>query len=152
MPAPSQESPQQGPAQIPKGDYLMAMNRDLRAVNASVLVITQKIKYLIRNEKILGRNLIVINKRVRDIQQQMGNTEAAGINDQVRAAISDLSGQVSAISQRLVEIEAKREDVSKRSAKEDELREIKYVVDTINPLNFVTIDQAKQMINEKDKK
>ena len=47
---------------------MLSANRDVKALNSAVLVITQKIKYLVRNEKILGRNLIVLNKRIRDMQ------------------------------------------------------------------------------------
>jgi prefoldin subunit 5 len=133
------------------GDYLFSLNRDLKALNAAVMVITQKIKYLVRNEKILGRNLIVINKRVRDLQQQVSQTQNQGVNESVKAALDDLTRQVSAISQRLVELEAKVDDVSRSSAKSEDVREIKYVVDTLNPLHFITIEQAQQMM-DKDKK
>jgi hypothetical protein len=133
------------------GDYLMSMNRDLKALSAAVMVITQKIKYLVRNEKILGRNLIVINKRVRDLQAQVSQSQNQGVNDSVRAALDDLTHQVGAISQRLVELEAKVDDVSRSSAKNEDVREIKYVVDTLNPLHFITVEQAQQMINKEKK-
>ncbi len=133
------------------GDYLMSMNRDLKALSAAVMVITQKIKYLVRNEKILGRNLIVINKRVRDLQQQVSQTQNQGVNDSVKAALDDLTRQVSAISQRLVELEAKVDDVSRSSAKNEDVREIKYVVDTLNPLHFITVEQAQQMMDKNKK-
>lgn len=152
MPGPSPENPGMSPSMAPKGgDYLMSMNRDLKALSAAVMVITQKIKYLVRNEKILGRNLIVINKRVRDLQQQVSQTQNQGVNDSVKAALDDLTRQVSAISQRLVELEAKVDDVSRSSAKNEDVREIKYVVDTLNPLHFITVEQAQQMMDKNKK-
>jgi hypothetical protein len=153
MPGPSSESTISSSAPPVKGsDYLFSLNRDLKALNAAVLVITQKIKYLVRNEKILGRNLIVINKRVRDLQTEMGNTQNQGVSDAVKVAIEDLTRQVNAISQRLAELESKLDEVSRQSAKVDDVKEIKYVIDAMNPLHFVTIDQAKQMLEEKEKK
>ncbi len=137
------------PRPVSSQDYLFSLNRDLKALNASVLVITQKIKYLVRNEKILGRNLIVINKRVRDLQTQMGGTEGQGVSEQTKAAIDDLMRQVNSLSQRLVEIETKLDELNKRSAKEEEVKEIKYIVDNLNPLHLVTMDQAEQMIEKK---
>ena len=134
------------------GDYLFSLNRDLKALNASVLVITQKIKFLVRNEKILGRNLIVINKRVRDIQSQVANSEAHGVSDEVRASLQELDKKVGALSQRLIEVEAKVDDLSSRSAKEEEVKELKYIVENINPLHLVTMEQAEQMIEKKNKK
>ncbi len=134
------------------GDYLFSLNRDLKALNASVLVITQKIKFLVRNEKILGRNLIVINKRVRDIQSQVANSEAHGVSDEVRASLQELDKKVGALSQRLIEVEAKVDDLNSRTAKEEEVKELKYIVENINPLHLVTMEQAEQMIEKKNKK
>lgn len=150
--APSQPSVSSPPKPLSQQDYNFSLNRDLRALNASVLVITQKIKYLVRNEKILGRNLIVINKRVRDLQTQAGSTEAQGISEAARTAIEDLTKQVNAISQRLVEMETKLEDVSARAAREDEVKELKYVIENINPLHLITQEQAQKMMDEKLKK
>lgn len=150
MADPSQNIPQNQASYAPKGgEYLFSLNRDLKALNASVLVITQKIKYLVRNEKILGRNLIVINKRVRDIQTQVGSSEAHGVSDEVRTALQDLQKQVGALSQRLVEVEAKVDDAVSRSAKEEEVKELKYVIDNLNPLHLLTYDQAQEMMEKK---
>ncbi len=153
MADPSLNMPMNSPSSAPKGgDYLFSLNRDLKALGSSVLVITQKIKYLVRNEKILGRNLIVINKRVRDLQTQMASSEAHGISDEVRASLQELQHQMGAVSQRLVEIESKMDDLSQRSAKEEEVKELKYVVDNLNPLHLVTYDQAREMIDKKNGK
>lgn len=152
MPGPSPENPGMAPpSPVKGGDYLFSLNRDLKALSAAVLVITQKIKYLVRNEKILGRNLIVINKRVRDLQAQMSQTQNQGVSDAVKASLDDLTHQVSAISQRLVELEAKVDDVSRSAAKSEDVKEIKYVVDAMNPLHFITVDQAKEMIDKSKK-
>jgi hypothetical protein len=88
---------------------------------------------------------------VRDLQQQVSQTQNQGVNESVKAALDDLTRQVSAISQRLIELEAKVDDVARSSAKSEDVREIKYVVDTLNPLHFITIEQAQQMM-DKDKK
>ena len=37
--------------------------RDIKALNSSVLLLSQKMNYLVRNEKILGRNFIILNKK-----------------------------------------------------------------------------------------
>ncbi len=152
MADPSQNIPSNQASMVPKGgEYLFSLNRDLKALNASVLVITQKIKFLVRNEKILGRNLIVINKRVRDIQTQVSSSEAHGVSDEVRSSLQELQRQVSALSQRLIEVEAKVDDFVSRSAKEEEVKELKYIVENINPLHLVTMEQAEQMIEKKSK-
>ena len=140
------------PSASPKGsDYAFSLNQDLKALNAAVLVITQKIKYLVRNEKILGRNLIVINKRVRDLQTQAGSAGSQGISDEVRSALQKVQRDVNAISQRLAEMENKMDDLSQRAAKEEEVKESKYIIDNINPLHLITMEQAQQMIDKNKK-
>ena len=37
---------------------------DIKALESSILMISQKIEYLVRNEKILSQNLIVFNKHL----------------------------------------------------------------------------------------
>ena len=44
--------------------------RDIQALNASILILTQKMNYVVRNEKILGRNLMVLNKKIKVIEQR----------------------------------------------------------------------------------
>jgi vacuolar-type H+-ATPase subunit I/STV1 len=132
--------------------YLQSINRDLKALNASILVITQKIKYLVRNEKILGRNLIVINKKVRDLQSRISVTENRGISEETRTAVADLIKQVSSLNHQLVETQARLSDVQQSSAKAEEVKEIKYVVDNLNPLHFVTREQVEKLVDEKLKK
>ncbi len=138
-------------AGAPKGDYLFSFNRDVKALNAAVLVITQKIKHLVRNEKILGRNLIVLNKRIREMQLQNASGVGKELPESVKGSLDELSRQVGAISQRLIELEAKVEDVSKSAAKNEDVKEMKFVVDAFNPLHFVTMDQAKELMGKEKK-
>ena len=74
----SQEVPQQASRQQPQRmDAFFQLSSDIKAMNASILVITQKIKYIVRNEKILGRNLIILNKKIKDLREQ-GLSSAGG--------------------------------------------------------------------------
>lgn len=131
------------------GDYLYSINRDLKALNASILVITQKIKYLVRNEKILGRNLIVINKKVRDLQSRISVSENQGVSEETRSAIGELLQQASSLNHQLAELQSRLEEIGNSSAKAEELKEIKYVVDNWSPLHFVTREQVERLIEEK---
>ncbi|MFH0970586.1 MAG: hypothetical protein V1776_03965 [Candidatus Diapherotrites archaeon] len=149
MPVPSPNS-SSAPSQK-GGEYVFTLNRDVKALNAAVMVMMQKIKLLVRNEKILGRNLIVLNKRVRDIQMQAGANGNQEMSDSVRETIDELATGMRAVSQRLVELESKLDELSRQSAKAEDVKEIKYVVDTMNPLHFVTIEQANEMIGKNRK-
>ena len=44
--------------------------RDIKALNSSVLLLSQKMNYLVRNEKILGRNFIILNKKLKAVENK----------------------------------------------------------------------------------
>lgn len=131
-----------GAPQRPQGGGII---QDIRALNSSILLITQKIKYVVRNEKILGRNLIVLNKKIKGLEERMSmvNNESSG-----NGADSE---EVKQLEKKIELLEAQLADLQSNSVSKSELKELKYVIDSINPLEFTTISQVKDMI-EKSKK
>ena len=119
------------------------LREDIKALNSSILLITQKIKYLVRNEKILGRNLVVLNKKIKTLEEKI-------IASPQSAAGSGASGEeVQALIQKIALLEAQIEDLTTRAALKEELKELKYVIDTINPLEFATLSQVRELIDKK---
>jgi vacuolar-type H+-ATPase subunit I/STV1 len=119
---------------------------DIRALNSSILLMTQKIKYIVRNEKILGRNLIVLNKKIKTLDEKITLNPQGSANEINSDEVNSLKQQVSLL-------QAQVEDLSGRLASKEEVKELKYVIDSINPLEFTTLDQVKEMIEKsKDKK
>lgn len=116
---------------------------DIRALNSSILLMTQKIKYVVRNEKILGRNLIVLNKKIKTIEEKMA---LAVSPDEVASASGE---EVKALSQKVALLEAQIEDLQTRAALKDELKELKYVINSINPLEFATLSQVRDLIDKR---
>lgn len=142
QPMPHQRKPMK---QDPKV-MLFQLTNDVRSLNASVMLLSQKMRHIIRNEKILGRNLVVLYKRVKEFEAMSGKGELPAN-----------------LSERLDAMEKKLQDISERTAMlnsdiatlkssivtEEQLKELKYVIDAINPLEYVTIEQARQMIDER---
>jgi len=120
--------------------------QDIRALQSSILVLSQKIKYLVHNEKILGRNILILNKKVAGAS--LGNGNASSIDD---AQLRKIIDKQTEIEGRLKAIESTLELFSKRFAKADELKEMKYIIDNINPLEYTTVDQVKKLIKENAK-
>ncbi|MFA6419895.1 MAG: hypothetical protein WCW13_03770 [archaeon] len=119
------------------------IREDIRALNSSILLITQKIKYLVRNEKILGRNLVVLNKKIRSLDDKV-------INPQVTQTTNGAnSEEVEALRQKVALLEAQIEDMRSRTATTESLKELKYVIDSINPLEFATLSQVRELIDKK---
>ena len=111
-----------------------SVREDIHALNSSILLITQKMKYLVRNEKILGRNLIVLNKKIKALEDkmQLNSTQQTG---------SEVSSvEVEQLKTKLSALEFALDDSRSRNASKEELKEVKYVIDSINPLEFVTPD------------
>jgi len=120
------------------------LQQDVRSLNSSILIITQKMKYLVRNEKILGRNLIVLNKKIRALEEkissgQIGSAAAGGNQEELIERLVEQEKKVAGLQARL-------EQLSDSAASKEELQEMHYVVDTINPLEFATIEQVKGLV------
>ncbi len=127
------------------------LQQDVRSLNSSILIITQKMKYVVRNEKILGRNLIVLNKKLKGLEEKIVSGQiggpAKGSQD-----VSELEKKLEASNQLLAELQVQLTQLSESAASKEELQEMHYVVDSINPLKFVTLEQAKDLVAEKSKK
>ncbi len=124
---------------------LSRLREDVRSLNSSILIITQKMKYVVRNEKILGRNLIVLNKKLRGLEERIatGQVPGGGAGGQ---QMQDLEQRLHESSQRVAELEATLQQLSESAASKEELQEMHYVVDSINPLQFVTLEQVKDLL------
>ena len=132
--APIQGTPMQGGG----------IREDIRALNSSILLVTQKMKYLVRNEKILGRNLVVLNKKIKNLEDKLNLTPQS----------QDSSGSISSeevdlLKQKITLLEAQLEDLRSRTATTESLKELKYVIDSINPLEFATLSQVRELIDKK---
>jgi predicted RNase H-like nuclease (RuvC/YqgF family) len=133
--------PQQAPAQGMPAQG--GIREDIRALNSSILLITQKIKYLVRNEKILGRNLVVLNKKIRSLEEKVVNSPQASQSNGVN------SEEVEALKQKIALFEAQLDDMRSRTASNESLKELKYVIDSINPLEFATLSQVRELIDKR---
>ena len=127
------------------------LQQDVRSLNSSILIITQKMKYVIRNEKILGRNLIVLNKKLKALEEKIATGQIGG-----KAAASqdleDITKQLEESNQKMAELEIRIQQLSENAASKEEVQEMHFVVDSINPLKFVTLEQAKDLIAKKKAK
>ncbi len=128
-----------------------SMIRDIRALNSSILIITQKMKFLVRNEKILGRNVLVLNKKIQGIAERgAGASAAAGGSSADLQAMGDrVSTELSQLTERIAYLESELQRVKDTYAKLEQVQEMKYVVDSINPLEFVTYQGLDKILDER---
>ncbi len=118
-------------------------SQDIKALQSSILVLSEKIKYLVHNEKILSRNILVLNKKV------AAKADSVGFgNGLTSEQMQQILTEIKEVKSKIKSIESTLEMFSKRYAKAEELKEMKYIVDNINPLEYTTVSQVKNLIKE----
>lgn len=124
--------------------------RDIKALNSSVLLLSQKMNYLVRNEKILGRNFIILNKKLKALEQKKPSAYSASpeISSEVNDLVEELNEKVQQNDFMLNEIKSDLNKMNSSFAKTEDLKELKYIIEAINPLEFVTLGQVKDLIEE----
>lgn len=123
------------------------INEDIKALNASMLIISQKINHLARNEKILGRNHIILSKKIRDLQERPSQ-QTNEISETISAELASINKRLSEQLERIVKLESEIEYIKQNYAKQEQVQEMKYVIDAINPLEFATIKNVKDLVKE----
>jgi len=119
------------------------VSQDIKALQSSILVLSEKIKYLVHNEKILSRNILVLNKKVAAKADGVGS--GSGLTTE---QMQQILNEIKEVKSKIKSIESTLEMFSKRYAKAEELKEMKYIVDNINPLEYTTVSQVKNLIKE----
>jgi vacuolar-type H+-ATPase subunit I/STV1 len=142
-PMPAAQPVQRSAAPMPSASFGGGVMNDIRALNSSILLMTQKIKYVVRNEKILGRNLIVLNKKIKTLEEKQTMNSSA---EQSGGASSE---EVKVLQQKVALLEAQLEDLRSRSALKEEIKELKYVINSINPLEFTTLAQVRDLVDKR---
>ena len=93
-------APQKGP------NLVASIREDIRSLGSSILIITQKMKYLVRNEKILGRNLIVLNKKIRTLEERISSGEFGAGASLGGGDVSQLLEKLEENNRKIAELEA----------------------------------------------
>lgn len=109
------------------GKELEVIKVGIRTVDSKVELIKQKIQMIEKNEEVLGRTLIQLNEKIKAIQANSGNK-----NDTSNTDVAELQKQINELNQKM--------------------REIKALLDMINPLEYARLDQIKELIKEEIEK
>ncbi len=118
---------------------------DIHTLDSKISLIAQKIKMIEKNEEVIGRTIVMHNEKLRGIESaqasspnsavsQAAGAESARMDQNQVADIEELKRQVAAL---------KAQAVTKK-----EFSELRYTVDSINPLEFITVAQARALIEE----
>jgi predicted nucleic acid-binding Zn-ribbon protein len=79
-----------------------------------------------------------------------GEGGAAGSEfNELKNSFSALAEKVNNFAQRVFDLQAEIDDIKNRYAKQDQLTELKFVIDAINPLQFTTLNQVDELIEKR---
>ncbi len=126
MPAP--QRPQRQRPGSPQGEE----DAGMRSVESKVDLIVQKIKSMEKNEEVIGRTLVAQNERLKKLESQIASGGVGG----------------GASASEIADIKKAVEDVQKSAAKQEDLLELKYIIDEINPLEFARADQMQEFLKD----
>lgn len=97
------------------------LKNEMRTLDSKINLLVQKMKTLEKNQEIMGQTLLNVKQQVKE----GGGGKAvaqAGISEETESKLRELERQV---------------------------KELRYVIDSINPLEYATIDQVKELLEEK---
>ena len=149
QPLPKRRSSPQYSGASPQTYPVQGIASDIKALNSAILIISQKIEHLVRNEKILSRNIIVLNKRLKDLEAAQSGGSSSEKAAQLEQSLSAFSEKLERQAAQLSELSSQFYSLESKFASKPELQEIKYIVQAINPLEFVTAKQVDEMIERK---
>jgi prefoldin subunit 5 len=97
---------------------------DLHTLDSKIGLIAQRIKTIEQNEEVIGRTLITLNNRLKTVEEKGGPVSQRG-------ATTDTT------------------ELEKKFATRQELKEIRYTLDMINPLQYASLQQVRDLVDEK---
>ncbi len=128
---------------------LQELYSEIRALDSKIRVIAQRMMVIEKNEQIIGKTLITHNKNIKKLMEEKG-LKAEPINknlmDEIKKSNEELKTLFSSIERSV------RDNTKRISELEAQIAEIKYVLDNINPVEYVKIDQLEELLDEKLKK
>lgn len=149
-------TPQQAAAQP-------SMTASFASLDAKIRLIAQQLKILENNEQVISRTLVGYGKKIKDLETAQAAGASAldlgklkeSLKEELKAGLAagPASGEVGPpldetprSSAQLTDLRAQLDEVVK------ELKELRYIVDSINPLEYVTLDQLNEAIDRKNQK
>lgn len=158
---PSSNNPQGPPvgygASMPMPNSPQDLLNDIRALNSGLMVLGQRFQSLVRNEKMLSQSFLVLSKKLETVSADVhsGKSTEGGVSlpelDSMKRDLNSAAAELSSLREQVGELTDRLNRLSESFASREDLAEIKYVVNAINPLEFVTVKQVDLLIERKVK-
>ncbi len=114
-----------------KKEGLEAVKTDVKTLDAKLGLVAERIRMIEKNEEVIGRTLVSLNEKIKKLEERGGAGAGGGVG---AAEFEELRKAV--------------EKLGQEAATKTELNDLRYVLDTINPLEYATIDQVRELVEE----
>ncbi len=116
------------------------LKAEIQMLDSKISLIAQKIRMIEKNEDIIGRTIVTHNDKLAKIESA-GQLPSTGSFPASGESNSGLASEVDALKKQVAELR-------EQAATKAEVSELHYTLDSINPLDFVTLKQARKLIAE----
>ncbi|MFH1751266.1 MAG: hypothetical protein ABH863_06300 [Candidatus Micrarchaeota archaeon] len=117
----------------PQAKVFDSIRQDIHTLDSKISLVAQKLRTIEQNEEIIGRTIVAHNEKLRELDEK--GSSNSGISSEAAGGAAN-SADISKLKK---EIEDLRKEVG----------ELRYVLNSINPLDFATLDQVKELLSEK---
>lgn len=144
-----------------------SISGSIAALDAKIKLIAQRIKIIENNEQVIGRTLVTINKKMKELEGLVAS--AGGKPVDLSAMKESLKEEIKSELSMRPEMPLRVEEASEyevarktRRASEDlenlkkqienlsaSVSEMKYILDTINPMEYVTLENLSEILDRK---
>lgn len=130
---------------------------DVQAIMSQVSQLAQVIQIIQNNQRLLGNTLVSLGGRMDSLTGEIkklkdGSSGNGGV--QAEAVTRDLNSfnrELSSLRQSYNEVSDKLAQLSDHFASREDVAEIKYVINAINPLEYATVKQVEMLVERKVK-
>ncbi len=129
---------------------LRQLKTEIQSLDSKIRVVAQRMRVIEKNEQIIGKTLVNHNKKLKELERTGSSTmqshELVSTQPQIDSKIVSQIEELNSLVKDLVkEINYNRELID--SMRQD-INEMKYVLDTVNPMEYVTLNQVKELIKD----
>lgn len=118
-------------------------------MNSTLLLLSQKLRYAARNDKVLEHNMLVVSKRLRQLEERLQSVQATSSAGVDAGPVKEL---LESFKNDLVSMRAEINEMRETAASREQVAELKALVEAVNPLDFVTINQVKEIVDQRIEK
>ena len=138
------------------------MSASMSSIDAKLKLITQRMKLIENNEQVISRTVVSQKKKIQELEKSLsaggGNVDVSKLKTEILNEIKPqliASGVSGDIRPPLEEGFSRRESSEITTIKKSiellhqEVNELKYIIDSINPLEYITLEQLNDAIDRK---